>query len=162
MNSIIWLYPDASDTPGKRVMIKCDSGPGQLQMKLLAKMKFLGFYLYPGVLNATAVSQETDHKYGPFKIQFQKDLDDLVQARIEKQLSICIQPSFVGLTMLGGMDPISGHDLSSSAFQIGCSRPACLSACNKVGAAPLNTNCLDDSKVEKSFEDGNIAWEVNL
>jgi hypothetical protein len=32
-----------ADLPGLRVMVKCDSGPGRLNVELLARMKFLGF-----------------------------------------------------------------------------------------------------------------------
>ena len=73
----------AADLPGKRVMVKCDSGPGRLNVELLARMKFFGFYLYPGVPNTTAVSQETDRNYGPFKTQFRKNLDEVIDARIK-------------------------------------------------------------------------------
>ena len=45
----------AADLPRKRVMVKCDSGPGRLNVEILARMKFFGFYLYPGVPNTTAV-----------------------------------------------------------------------------------------------------------
>ena len=59
-NSILPLYPDAMDVPGKRVMVKVDSGSGRLNIELLAELRILGWYLYPGVPNTTAVSQETD------------------------------------------------------------------------------------------------------
>ena len=59
-NSLIPLYPGAEDVKGKRVIFKLDSGPGRLGMKLLARLRLLGFMLYPGVPNTTAVSQETD------------------------------------------------------------------------------------------------------
>ena len=64
------LYPDAKDVKGKRVMLKVDSGPGRLHTPLLVRARTLGFYLYPGVPNTTAVTQETDQNYGPFKSQF--------------------------------------------------------------------------------------------
>ena len=35
LNSLVILYPDACDEPGKRVMIKVDSGPGSLGQRLL-------------------------------------------------------------------------------------------------------------------------------
>ena len=57
MNSIVPLYPDSDDVPGKRIMIKVDSGPGRLNVRLVARLRLLGFYLYPGVPNTTAVSQ---------------------------------------------------------------------------------------------------------
>jgi hypothetical protein len=41
-------------------MLKVDSRPGRLNIELLAELCLLGFYLYPGVPNMTAVSQETD------------------------------------------------------------------------------------------------------
>jgi hypothetical protein len=58
------------DVPGKRVMLKVDSRPGRLNIELLAELHLLGFYLYPGVPNMTAVSQETDQNYSPFKTQY--------------------------------------------------------------------------------------------
>ena len=70
-DNLIRLYPDAADLPGKRVMIEVDSGPGQMNYKLLAMMQARGsFYLYPCVPNTTAVTQETDQSYGLFKTTF--------------------------------------------------------------------------------------------
>ena len=66
-NSLIPLYPGAEDVKGERVLFKLDSGPGRLGIKLLAWLRLLGFVLYPGVPNNTAVSQETDRNYVPFK-----------------------------------------------------------------------------------------------
>jgi len=66
-NCILPLFPDALDLLGFCVMVKVDSGPGHLNVNLLAKLCLLGFYLYPGVPNTTAVTQETDQNYGPFK-----------------------------------------------------------------------------------------------
>ena len=70
MTNIVPLYPCARDVKGKRVLIKADSGPGRNNANLLANLRHLGFILYPGVPNTTAVSQETDRNYGPFKTQF--------------------------------------------------------------------------------------------
>ena len=36
--NIMRLYPDAADIPGRRVIVKLDSGPGRLNVKLLAKL----------------------------------------------------------------------------------------------------------------------------
>ena len=74
-NNIVTLYPDARDVPGKRVMPKVDGGPGRLNMEFLSYARNLGFYIYPGVPNSTAVSQETDRNYGPFKHHFCVELD---------------------------------------------------------------------------------------
>lgn len=99
-NSIITLYPDACDLPGKRVLIKVDSGPGRLNTELLAELRLLGFYLYPGVPNTTAVTQETDRNYRPFKGQFRSNLADIVDARMEMKKSVSLQPWLVGMICL--------------------------------------------------------------
>jgi len=51
--SIMKLYPDAAPVKGKWVVIKCDSGPGRLNAKLLAYLQFHGFLMFPGIPNTT-------------------------------------------------------------------------------------------------------------
>eukprot|EP00985_Skeletonema_marinoi_P026211 scaffold20141_cov66-Skeletonema_marinoi.AAC.1 len=109
LENIVRLYPDAADVPGKRVMLKVDSGPGRLFLSLLVNARTLGFYLYPGVPNTTAVTQETDQNYGPFKTQFQQNLSDLSDARIHGRHVTSLPPWIVGLIVFGGVDPESGH-----------------------------------------------------
>ena len=41
-------------------MVKVDSGPGRLHIKLLVELRLLGWDLYPGVPNTTAVLQEPE------------------------------------------------------------------------------------------------------
>ena len=41
--NIIPLYPDACDVPSKRVMIKIDSGPGRINIELMARLRNMGF-----------------------------------------------------------------------------------------------------------------------
>ena len=47
--SVMLLYPDAQDTPGKIVLIIVDSGPGRLDLDMLATLRARGFYLMVGV-----------------------------------------------------------------------------------------------------------------
>ena len=82
MNSIVPLFPHAKDKNGHCVLINVDSGPGRLSLKLLTKLRLLGFILYPCVPNMTHVMQETDQNYGPFKTQFLKNLDLIVDERL--------------------------------------------------------------------------------
>ena len=56
-NSLIPLYPGAEDVKGKRVLFKLDSRPGRLGMKLISRIRLIGFVFYPGVPNTTVVSQ---------------------------------------------------------------------------------------------------------
>jgi len=58
-NSIMPLYLNAAPEFRKWVILKCDSGPGRLNLDLLADLLLDGFILFPGVSNTTAVSQET-------------------------------------------------------------------------------------------------------
>ena len=97
VNSVIPLYPNAKDLNGRRVMIKSDSGPGRTCKVLLAQLRYMGFILFPGVPNTTAVTQETDKNYGPFKTQFRTNLAHIVEARIEKYNLAPLQPSIAGL-----------------------------------------------------------------
>ena len=49
--SIAPLFPDAVDEPGRCVLLKVDSGPGRMNLKLLATLKLIGIILYPCVPN---------------------------------------------------------------------------------------------------------------
>jgi hypothetical protein len=73
-NSIVPLFPDSNDVIGKRMVVKVNSGPGRLQENVLAEARTHGFIVYPGISNTTAVTQETDQNYGPFKTQCVKNL----------------------------------------------------------------------------------------
>ena len=79
-NSILPLYPDLEDKPGKRVIMKADSGPGRMNVDMLAKLRLQGLYLIPGVPNTTGQTQETDQNYGPFKSLFRANIRALSQA----------------------------------------------------------------------------------
>ncbi len=70
LGSIIPLFPDFKDIPGKRVMIKVDSGPGRLQHDLLVMLQLIDVYKYPGVPNTTAMTHKTNQNNGPFKPTF--------------------------------------------------------------------------------------------
>ena len=152
-NCILHLFPDALDLPGFRVMVKVDSGPGRLNINLLAELHLVGFYLYPGVPNTMAVTQETDRNYGPFKGRFRANLGEIVDARIAAKKSFLLQPWLVGLIVFGGTDEETGFEITKCAFLAGISKEACLSAWEKVGAAPCMRKCLSDPKVSKSLGD---------
>ena len=89
MDSIVPLYPNASDVYGKRVLLIVDSGPGRKDEGLLAFLRARGILLHPGVPNTTHVTQPTDQNYGYFKTLYQKNLRDLVKYRRSKKESVC-------------------------------------------------------------------------
>ena len=55
--SIVPLYPCAKNKCGKIFMLKVDSGLGQFHCILLARLIHLDLVLYPGMPNATGVTQ---------------------------------------------------------------------------------------------------------
>ena len=85
--NVAQLFPDADDVAGKRIIFKCDGGPGRKNVKLLAKLRAQRIYLYLFVVNITAVSQETDQLFVLFKTTFCNNLDKLSsQKQVESPL----------------------------------------------------------------------------
>ncbi len=106
--------------------------------------------------NTTAVSQETDRNYGPFKTQYQNKLADMVDWRLKAGKSVSLQPCLVSIPIFGAVDPETKIKVGECAFTKGFSKVACLAAWEKVGAAFGNTctkKCLRDPKVRISFGD---------
>ncbi len=67
-NSIVTLFPDLEDMPGKCILLKVDSGCGSNWRDLLNKCWLRGVYIYPGIPNSTSMQQDTDiNFYGLFK-----------------------------------------------------------------------------------------------
>ena len=69
VTNAVWPFPNVQDYPGRQVLIKVDCGPGRLNTDVLACMRARGFHLYPGVPNATAVSQEADQSFWTLQIK---------------------------------------------------------------------------------------------
>jgi hypothetical protein len=125
MNFILPLYPNTPDKPGKRLILKCNSGPGRLLVDLLAKLRFLGVYLYPCVPNTTVITQETDQTYGKlFKSQYRKNLELLVDKCSKKKKSLKVPQYKHCLLVFGGKDPDTKLVLES-AFEVGFGRDEC-------------------------------------
>ncbi len=138
------LFPDAANVPGKRVMIKCDSGPGRDSLELLADLRVRGIYLFPAVPNSSAVTQEMDQCYGPFKSGVRQNLDVLFQDRLQSQINS------VGRNDIEMI--VFGRELQScrrlkNVFKSSFSVLNNKRSWRKVGAIPLTRACLDDAKV---------------
>jgi hypothetical protein len=134
--------------------LKCDSGSGRLQIELLAKLPFLGVYLYPCVPNTTAVTQETDRTYGMFKSKCRQNLELLVDECVKQDKSVSIPQYKHGLLVFAGVDGDTKLVLNS-AFELGFSRQRCLDSWENIGAAPPTCKCLNDPQVRKSFDENN-------
>ncbi len=146
-NSIVPLYPDLEDTPGKQVLLKVDSGPGCNGRDLLNKARFRGvYYLIPGLPNATSMQQETDINYGPFKSVVRSNLKKIAMASFLAQKLMKLGPSTFGLIVYGGVCPISNvvcKNAVDSAFNVELN----LHSWAKDGAVSFTMKCLVNKKV---------------
>ena len=124
------LYPDVADVAGHtRVILKVDSGNSRMKIKLLAKLRAQGFYLYPGVPNTTAITQETDQSYGELKSKFCANLNRLVDERLAQGKTVSFKPDVVGLLVFGGTDLLTKSSNYYNASTIALSpekKPGCM------------------------------------
>ena len=104
-NTIYPLFPDTEDVPGKRVLLKVDSGLGRNCMDLLVEARFRGLYIFPGLPNATSVQQETDRNYCPFKGVIHRNLDAIASRCFTNKVPISLSTSTIGLIIYGGVCP---------------------------------------------------------
>ena len=88
--------------PLKRVLLKLDSGPGRMNLDMLADLRLQGVYVIPGVPNTTHVTQETDQNYGLYKSIYRGNLQLLSEAR--QKMRKLIMVSDLPLRVFGGYD----------------------------------------------------------
>lgn len=152
--SIVPLYPDMEDKPGKRVILKMDSGPGRMNVEMLADLRLLGLYLIPSVPNTTAQTQETDQNYGVYKSSFRDNLRNLSQARYEMGLTLKVTD--LPLLVFGGSCPktnVELRDAFSDAFSIENN----LKAWKVCGAVPLTRLPLTTKDIRRELAVGVAA-----
>ncbi len=70
--------------------------------------------------------QEADQLYGPFKTQFLEILNLIYKARLQKDVSLSVQPKFVGLPLFGGVDTKTSCNIEVSAFEQAFSKLKCV------------------------------------
>jgi hypothetical protein len=151
-NSIQPLYPDMADIPGKRCLMKIDSGPGRLFQEMTHKARFRGLYLFPGVPNATSVHQETDQNYGPFKSTVHRNMDAITTESYKQRKNLSLTQELIGLIVFGGVHEPTGV-VCENAVESGFSKAQNKAAWEKVGAVPLTMKCLEHSKVRHDGTD---------
>jgi hypothetical protein len=152
--AILPLYPDIADVEGKRVIIKVDSGPGRLNVEMLAELRLLGLYLIPGVPNTTHKTQETDQNYGIYKSSFRENLRNLSQRRFEAGLTLKVAD--LALLVFGGKCPSTGIDLRD-AFSAAFSIERNLWCWKKCGAVPLTRSLLYSGEIRSEVPVGAAA-----
>lgn len=144
-DSIVPLYPNASDVYGKRVLLIVDSGPGRKDAELLAYLRARGFLLHPGVPNTTHVTQPTDQNYGYFKILYQKNLQKLVVYRQSKKETVG-QNDFP-LLVFGNQENRYEDVPLEKAFEKAFAVERSKGYWEKIKISPFTRRCLQDSNV---------------
>jgi hypothetical protein len=92
-----------------------------------------------------------------FKTQFLKNLDMIVEARLEAGKSLSLVPKMVGLSLFGDIDWETGFDIETGAFQQAFTPSRYDAAWKKVGAATedgVTRECLSNPEVMKEHGDG--------
>ena len=149
------LWPDVSDTPGKRVIIKIDGGPGRLNVEMLADLRLLGVYLFPGIQNTTHATQETDQNYGEFKSQIRAIIRQLLQEKITNQRtresthapkSICSLNRSDLPVIINGRPATNDLPQIPSPFLNAFSHTQNVNAWKICGAVPLTRSVLETNK----------------
>jgi hypothetical protein len=151
-NSIVPLYPDLEDTPGKQVLPKVDNSLGCNGRDLLNKARFKGVNLFPGLPNAASEQQETDINYGPFKSVVRSNLKKIATACFLAQKLMKLGPSTFELTVYGGVCPMSNvvcKNAVNSAFNVESN----LHSWAEVGAVSFTMKCLVNKKVGHNGRD---------
>jgi hypothetical protein len=157
-NSILPLYPDIQDYPGKRVLLKLDSGPGRLNVEMLADLRLQGLYIVPGVPNTTAKTQETDQNYGLYKSVVRDNLRRLSQCRFDVRLTL--QITDLPLIVFGGECPKTGLELRD-AFSEAFSIVRNLACWRKCGAVPLTMAPIHSGEIRHEVPVGEAALAIN-
>ena len=110
---------------------------------MLARLKNLGFYLYPGVPNTTRISQETDKNYGMFKSALRFNLGKVVQDRNELGMNTTVSITLIGLLIFGGTELITKRGGYRNAFHEAFSKEKCLEAWAKI------RSCAFDNEISR-------------
>ena len=150
-NTIMPLFPDTEDKPGKCVLLKVDIRPGRNYMDMMCKAPYRGIMIFRGLPNATSVQQETDHNCGLFKSMTQRNLDSIVTRCFARKEPIGLTSSTIGLIVYGKVCLQTGvvcKDAVAKAF----STKRNLGNWAAVKDVPFMMQCLSDPMV---CHDGN-------
>jgi hypothetical protein len=166
-NSLVTLYPDAADIPGKRVPFKADSGPGRKNTDLMAYLRFRGFYLIPGLPNSMHVTQEMELLIGALKSVFYQNLENLTRGCLMRKRAVPSRTEIVGLLLFGGSflcnDPNENlfDELFINAFQVAGNEEKVRVYLANIGFAPFTTKYLENKCVRHDSSNDPMAEEYD-
>jgi len=167
LNNIMPLFPEAQDVPGKRVLIKTDSGPGRNDEAFLAGARASGFIHYAGLPNGTTVGQECDQVFGYFKQITSRNLDTLYRARqVLNGEGAALTSNDVGYSVYGGTVTLDDGTevVLESAFDMAFTPELIKRAYKKCGYCPATRNALDSNQIRHEIvmdEEGEVDDEAD-
>ena len=155
---ILPLYPDAAGVPGKRVIMKVDSGPGSSNIEMLARLRLLGCYLILSVPNTTQLYQETNQGHGIFKSKYRINLRKLATYRFALSKTLNISD----LALIVFVETVSEDCILVNAFQLAFSVAKNNPTWLAVGACPVTRACLESKIVRHQVvRDSNGVCDVD-
>jgi len=167
-NSLVTLFPDAADKPGRRVLLKADSGPGRKNTDLMAYLRVRGFYFIPGLPNSTHVTQEMELLIGELKSVFYKNLESLTRGCLLRHRTIPSGSEIVGLLLFGGTffdgephDCTLGEEFVNAFAVAGCKKKV-IGYFEKIGFAPFTRNYLNNKHVRHDSASDPMAKEYDV
>jgi hypothetical protein len=163
-NSLVTLYPDAADVPGKRVLLKADSGPGRKNIDLMAYLRVRGFYFLPGLPNSTHVTQEMELLIGQLKSYFYENLEKLTRGCLMRHNIIPSGAEIIGLLLFGGLFFHNENDDGEqfiNSFQAAGQKEKIFGYFERIGFAPFTRNYLKNKHVRHDMATDPIAGEYD-
>jgi hypothetical protein len=167
-NSLVTLFPDAADTPRKRVLLKADSGPGRKNTELMAYLRVRGFYFIPGLPNSTHVTQEMELLIGELKSVFHSNLEKLTRGYLMRHRPIPSGAEIIGLLLFGGSfnynEAVIDQQIDEkfiNAFQVAGNKEKVRGYFEKIGFAPFTRNYLDNKRVRHDSANDPFAEEYD-
>jgi hypothetical protein len=103
-NSIVPLFSNLEDTPGKCILLMVDSDRGCNWRDLLNKCQFRGVYIDLGLPKSTSMQHETDIIfYSPFKGVVWRNLAKIAMTCYTKGITMSLGTFTFGLIVYGGV-----------------------------------------------------------
>jgi hypothetical protein len=158
---LVRYWPDLEDSPGKRVIISADGGPGRMNSDFLAKGRILGIYHMPKCPNTTEETQEMDQLFSALKSAIYRNRDVLYKARFEVDgYSASLGLEDVGHLIFGGRVEVTNRagclhctrELPN-AFSLYLSPTHIKRAREKCGYFPATRQALRSTKVRVEVAD---------
>ena len=153
-DTVLKLYPNVEDKPGKRVVMKFDCGPGRYNEKFLLLARALGIYFFPGLPNGTEITQEMDALYHLVKSIGERNRQKIYDARFKVMgESAKVHLNDLPVMLHGGTFEVTAGNFIEleNAIAIGLSPDKIKGAREKCGYVPATRAALKSPKLRHEY-----------